>query len=130
MASEVHVFGLDGVEVVLELIDLLHVLVLNAEVLELRLHLANAVLDLVLLLDVHHELIELLLKRDDLLVYSTSYLIFLSLIENELFNVIIDLLDAEDDLLGVGLYLPDLIKDPLDLRLLRLQIHDDLIDAL
>jgi len=93
----------------LKLIDFFHVLVLDAEVLELGLNLSDTVLDLVLLLNVHDQLIELLLQAYDLLVYTTGNLIFLGFIENKLFNVIIDLLDPEDDLFSVTLDLPDLI---------------------
>ena len=93
----------------LKLIDFFHVLVFDAEVLELGLNLSDTVLDLVLLLNVHDQLIELLLQAYDLLVYTTGNLIFLGFIENKLFNVIIDLLDPEDDLFSVTLDLPDLI---------------------
>jgi hypothetical protein len=43
---------LDAVEIAFQFVDLLHILVLNSEVFQLCLNLPNAVLDLVLLLNV------------------------------------------------------------------------------
>ena len=130
MSLESHVLLLDGGEVLLELIDLLHVLVLYSEVLQLRLHLTNAVLQLVLLLDIHDELIEVLFQADDLLVDAHRDLVFLGLVEDELLDISVKALDTLDNALCVTLDLTDLIKNALDLSLLGLEVDDDLIDTL
>ena len=127
---ECHVLLTDGIKIILKLIDFFHILILDTEVLELSVNLTNTILHLVLLLDVYNKLIEFLLQGNDLLVYASGDLILLSLIENELFNIVIDLLNAKDDLLSVSLYLSDLPKYPLDLIFLCFKINNDLIDSL
>ncbi len=114
----------------LQLVDLLHVLVLDPEVLQLGFHLPDAVLDLVLLLHGDDQLVKVLLQPDDLLVDRHSHFVFLGLVEDEVLDVRIDALDTCHDTLGVPLNLADLFQDALDLRLLSFQVSDDFVDAL
>ena len=114
----------------LQLVDFLHILVLDSEIFELALDLSDTVLHLVGLLDVDHELIELLLERDDLLVNPSGDLVFFGLVEDELFDLVVEALNPLEHSLGVLLDVAHLVQDPLDLLLLRLQVRDDLVDAL
>jgi hypothetical protein len=113
-----------------QLVDLLHVLVLDSEVLELAFDLPDAVLHLVGLLYVDHKLIELLLQRIDLLVDAGRDLVLLGLVEDELFDLVVKALNHLEDALGVLLDVAHLLQDPLDLILLRFQARNDLVYAL
>lgn len=114
----------------LQLVDLLHVLVLDSEVLKLALDLPDPVFHLVSLLYVDHKLIELLLERDDLLIYPSGDLVLLGLVEYELFDLVVKSLDPFQHALCVFLYVSHLLQDPLDLSLLSFQVRYDLINAL
>jgi len=93
----------------LQLVDLLHVLVLDSEVLKLALDLPDTVLHLVSLLYVDHKLIELLFQRHDLLIYPCRDLIFLGLVEYELFDLVVKSLDPFQHALCVLLYVTHLL---------------------
>ena len=114
----------------LKLIDFLHVLILDSEVFQLRLDLPDAVLHLVLFLNVHHQLVEVLLQLNNLLIDACSDLVLLCLLEDVFLDIVIKLLDSVYDALGIALDLPDLVKDALDLGLLLLQGKDNFIDTL
>ena len=114
----------------LQLVDLLHVLVLDSEVLKLALDIPDPILHLVSLLYVDHKLIELLLQRNDLLVDAGRDLVLLGLVEDELFDLVVEALNPLKDALGVLLDVAHLLQDPLDLILLRFQVRNDLVYAL
>jgi hypothetical protein len=114
----------------LQLVDLLHVLVLDSEVLKFALNIPDPILHLVGLLYVNHEFIKLLLQRHNLLIYPRSHLILLSLIEYKLLDLIIEPLYPLEHALRVLLYVAHLLEYPLYLLLLSLQIRDNLVDTL
>ena len=103
MSLEIHVLLLDRVEIVLKLVDFLHILVLNTEVLQLGFNLTDSIFELVLLLDVNNEFIKVFLKAHNFFVESSSNLIFLGFIEDEFFNVIIKFLNTLNHRLGITL---------------------------
>jgi hypothetical protein len=114
----------------LQLVDLLHVLVLDSEVLKLTLDIPDPILHLVGLLYVNHKFIKLLLQRHNLLIYPRSHLILLSLIEYKLLDLVIEPLYPLEHALRVLLYVAHLLEYPLYLLLLSLQIRDNLVDTL
>jgi hypothetical protein len=73
-------------------------------------------------LDVSDESVEVFLQSDHFLVESSSHLVFLGFLEDEVFNLDIKLFNSNDDLFGVSLDSLNLIKNILDFLFLALQV--------
>jgi hypothetical protein len=93
----------NGIEFSLELLDFFLALVLDPEVFKLAFDLSDSILQTTLLLDVGDKLIKVLLESINLLIDLSSNLVFLSFLEDELFDLAIDLLDACHDSFGFSL---------------------------
>ena len=110
--------------------DLSHVFVLNPKVTHLGLDVPDLRPQLVLFLNAGDQCIKVLLESLDLHVDILSELIFGSVFENTLFDLLVDLFDLSGDVNGVALQVLDFFDDLLDAGVLALDLTDDLVNTL
>lgn len=124
------ILGEDLLKLLLEFVDLLHVLVLDPEVVHLRLHVIHLRLQLVLLLHRRNQHIEVILQSDDLLVDVLGNFILLRILKNHILQIPINLLHRLHDFLGLILNLVHILNDRLNVLVLQFETANNFSDAL
>lgn len=112
-----------------KLFDLSHVFVLDAEVVHLDLDVANLGPHLVLFLLVAYDRVEHTLQILNFIVNLLHQLV-LSLLENGIFHIDVDLLDLLNDANSAIAHIFDIFEDRPNLRVLHLHVFNEAIDLL
>ena len=118
------------VQLLLQLSDLTHPFVFDPEVLNLVLHIVDLILEFVLLLDLRNQLIKVAFESHDFFVDAGRDFVLLSVSKNDVFQLLVFLLDLLHRLLSLILYILDLLQDLLDLFILLLERSNNLRDPL